>query len=137
MNAVDSIAIGKGFVELVQVFPEIDTEQAILRSARVSYNRDLSDSTPERDESLLDFLVDKKHTSPLEMVRFKFHIKCPHAIEVQILRHRTASVNCESHRYSKAKEEWYTPVTSSSDIRYQTDVNRQVSVASPSHSKHV
>lgn len=127
---MDTIPVKDGFVELVSVFPQENTERAIVRSARVSYNRDLNEEvSPERDAALLDFLIENKHTSPLEMVQFTFHIKVPLSIATQILRHRTASVNCVSHRYTKAEEGWYTPVTKASDIRYQSDLNRQVSVS--------
>lgn len=55
------------------------------------------------------------------MVEFKFHIKMPIYIARQHLRHRTASVNELSARYSIVPREYYEPGT----FRGQAVVNRQ------------
>jgi thymidylate synthase (FAD) len=55
------------------------------------------------------------------MVEFKFHIKMPIYIARQHLRHRTASVNELSARYSVVPREYYEPGT----FRGQAVVNRQ------------
>ena len=44
-----------------------------VQAARVSFNEGLK--TCEKDIRLIDFLVRHKHTSPFEMVKFKFHTK--------------------------------------------------------------
>jgi thymidylate synthase (FAD) len=61
------------------------------------------------------------HTTPFEMVEFKFHIKMPLYIARQHLRHRTASVNELSARYSVVPKEYYNPET----LRGQSEVNHQ------------
>jgi thymidylate synthase (FAD) len=55
------------------------------------------------------------------MVEFKFHIKMPIYIARQHLRHRTASVNELSARYSVVPKEYYDPTL----FRGQSVVNHQ------------
>jgi thymidylate synthase (FAD) len=55
------------------------------------------------------------------MVDFKFHIKMPLFVARQHLRHRTASVNEVSARYSEIKDEFFAP----DELRNQAKVNRQ------------
>jgi thymidylate synthase (FAD) len=50
-----------------------------------------------------------KHTTPFEMVEFKFHIKAPIFVARQWLRHRTASVNELSARYSVVQDDFFLP----------------------------
>jgi len=49
------------------------------------------------------------NTSPLEMAEFKFEIKMPIFVARQWVRHRTASLNEVSGRYSELPEEYYVP----------------------------
>lgn len=49
------------------------------------------------------------NTSPFEMVDFTFHIKLPLFVFAQLVRHRTASLNAMSARYSVMKDEFYIP----------------------------
>lgn len=106
-----------GFVRLVDVMPgnipqeAIDNgtlaDYAICQSARVSYG----DGTKKvnTDIGLIRYLMRNRHTSPFEMVELKFHIKAPIFIVRQWLRHRTASVNEISGRYSIMKDEFFEP----------------------------
>jgi thymidylate synthase (FAD) len=55
------------------------------------------------------------------MVEFKFHIKMPIFVARQHMRHRMASVNEMSGRYSELPEEFFTPDT----YRAQSSVNKQ------------
>lgn len=115
-----------GFVELENVSHD-DCEKAIVNSARVSYDLDQKESKASQNATLIEFLLSNRHTSPFECVSFSFHIKAPLSIVTQILRHRTAKVNCLSHRYSKAEEGRFDPVINVDDIRYQSTLNKQSS----------
>ncbi len=129
--------LDSGFVELVDVSPRLvknTPEEAIVRAARVSYANDSAVKTPQEDANLIRYLVENRHTSPLEMVDFSLKMCLPLAIATQILRHRTASVNAMSHRYTSADsaveegvQPWYKPVSKKEDIRYQSTLNRQTS----------
>lgn len=93
-----------GHVTLVNY---LGTDEDIVRSARVSYGagtRPLSE-----DEALIDYLYRHAHTSPFEMVELVFHIKLPIFVERQLSRHRTASQNQESARYSIMSRDVYVP----------------------------
>lgn len=118
-----------GFVKLVDCMPRVIPrtcrhlmcDHAIVQAARVSLNEGIK--SPKEDTKLIDFLVKHKHTSPFEMVKFKFHIKCPIFVQRQWIRHRTANVNEISGRYSVLKPEFYLP-----DKLYdQGKMNKQMS----------
>ena len=107
-----------GFVRLVDY---MGSDQAIAQAARVSYGEGTKKVTEDR--GLIRYLLRHRHTSPFEMVEFKFHIKLPIFVARQWIRHRSASVNEYSGRYSVMKEEFYTPQPA--DIRFQSTVNKQ------------
>ena len=108
-----------GFVELVDHMPLENLDKAIVDGARVSYQT--GTKTTRGDRGLIRYLVRNWHTSPLELVVFKFRIKAPLYIARQWLRHRTASVNEMSARYSIVDEEYYEPEF----YRGQSEVNHQ------------
>ncbi len=107
-----------GFVRLVDY---MGTDQAIVQAARVSYGEGTKKVSENR--GLIRYLLRHRHTSPFEMVEFKFHVKLPIFVARQWIRHRSASVNEYSGRYSVMKEEFYIPQRS--DVRYQSTVNKQ------------
>jgi len=118
-----------GFVKLVDCMPRVIPnssaklmcDHAIVQAARVSLNDGIK--TYEKDTKLIDFLVKHKHTSPFEMVKFKFHIKCPIFVQRQWIRHRTANVNEISGRYAVLNPEFYIP----EKIYDQGKMNKQMS----------
>jgi thymidylate synthase (FAD) len=113
-----------GFVRLVDSMPTENLDAAIVQAARVSY---AGGTTANRtDKGLIRYLMRHWHTTPFEMVEFKFHIKMPIFIARQHMRHRTASVNELSGRYSEMPEEFFTPET----YRVQAKVNKQSSEGS-------
>src|SRR6185503_18131968 len=86
-----------GFVCLVDVMGD---DQAVVQAARVSYGegtRKVSD-----DRGLIRYLLRHRHTTPFEMVELKFLVRVPMDTWRQWIRHRTASVNEYSTRYSLA-----------------------------------
>jgi thymidylate synthase (FAD) len=88
---------GDGFVRLVD---HMGNDNAIVQAARVSYGA--GTKTVSDDRSLIRYLVQHRHTTPLEMVEFKFHVRVSMDTWRQWIRHRTASVNEYSTRYSEA-----------------------------------
>ena len=83
------------------------SDAAIVQAARVSYGpgtKSVSD-----DRALIRYLMRHKHTTPFEMVEFKFHIRAPIFVARQWLRHRTASVNEMSARYSIVPDDYFLP----------------------------
>jgi len=107
-----------GFVRLIDY---MGSDSAIVQAARVSYGA--GTKMVSEDRGLIRYLMRQRHTSPFEMVEFKFHVKLPIFVARQWIRHRTANVNEYSGRYSVMKEEFYLP--DPKNIRYQSTVNMQ------------
>ncbi len=96
--------LDQGFVRLVEV---MGSDAAIVQAARVSYGQ--GTKSVREDAALIDYLMRHRHTSPFEMVEFKFHVRAPIFVARQWFRHRTASVNERSLRYSESEEAFYHP----------------------------
>ena len=110
-----------GFVRLVDSMPRENLDTAITEAARVSY---ASGTTATRSErGLIRYLMRHWHNTPFEMVEFKFHIKMPIFLARQHMRHRTASVNEMSARYSLVPEDFLK--FDETEWREQSDVNKQ------------
>ena len=107
-----------GFVRLVDVMGD---DAAIVQAARASYGK--GTKTQREDRELIRYLLRNRHTSPFEMVEIKLHVKLPIFVERQWIRHRTASVNEVSGRYSELPEEFYLPDAAS--ICKQATDNKQ------------
>ena len=105
-----------GFVRLVD---SMGDDQRIVDSARVSYGKGTKQLS--KDKSLISYLIEHKHTSPLEQVVFTFHIKMPIFIARQHLRHRTARANEYSGRFSEMKHEYYVPDVSRMNLQSKTN----------------
>jgi thymidylate synthase (FAD) len=90
----------------VKLIDHMGDDQAIVDAARIS----VTGSTKKSEtRALIRYLMRHKHTSPFEMVEFKFHVKVPIFVARQWLRHRMASVNEMSGRYSVLPSEYYVP----------------------------
>ena len=107
-----------GFVRLIDY---LGSDEAIVQAARVSYGKGTKQVT--QDRGLIRYLMRQQHTSPFEMVEFKFHCKLPIFVARQWIRHRTASVNEYSLRYSEAVNQFYFP--EAKVIRLQSKINKQ------------
>ncbi len=107
-----------GYVVLVDYMRDDD---AIVQAARVSYGQ--GTKTVRDDRGLIRYLMRHRHTTPFEMVEFKFLIRLPIYVARQFVRHRTASINEYSSRYSVMPEEYDVPALES--IREQSLRNRQ------------
>jgi thymidylate synthase (FAD) len=86
-----------GFVCLVDVMGD---DRAVVEAARVSYatgTRHLSD-----DRTLIRYLMRHWHTTPFEMAEVKLLVRVPMDCWRQWIRHRMASTNETSTRYSIA-----------------------------------
>ena len=107
-----------GFVGLVDTMGDDD---AVVQAARVSYGS--GTKTVNTDRNLIRYLLRHKHTTPFEMCEVKFHIKLPIFVMRQLIRHRTASVNEYSGRYSVMSDNFYVP--EQKDIKKQSTTNAQ------------
>lgn len=124
--------LNKGFVKLVDCMPRVISNEswklrcdsAIVQSARVSFGSGMKDY--KTDTRLIQYLLRHKHTSPFEMVKFKFHVKAPIFVQRQWFRHRMSNFNEISGRYSQMNPEFYIPTF----VGKQSKLNKQSSDSS-------
>lgn len=102
-----------GFVNIVDVMPRLvpldcgSCDFSLADAARLSYQK--GTRKVSTDAGLIDNLIRNRHTSPIEMGELKFHIRLPIFVMRQHVRHRTASLNEESARYSQLAGDFYIP----------------------------
>jgi thymidylate synthase (FAD) len=113
-----SPVLDHGFVRVIDYMGD---DAAIVQAARVSYGR--GTKRVQEDTGLIRYLMRHRHTTPFEMCEIKFHVKLPIFVARQWIRHRTASVNEYSARYSILDKEFYIPPAE--QLAAQSAVNRQ------------
>lgn len=91
----------------VRVVDYCGNDTSIAEAARTSYGD--GTKTVSDNKGLIRYLIENKHTSPVEQVQIKFHIKAPLFVARQWLRTRMASVNEVSARYSIMTSDVYYP----------------------------
>lgn len=118
--------LDKGWIELVDLMPHpaagVSGDLAIVNAARTSF---LGESKgTDKDKKLLFYLLRHRHTTPFEMVEFKFRVRAPLVTWWQWVRHRTWNMNAQSGRYTEFDEnDFYIP-----DVwRLQAKDNKQAS----------
>ena len=94
-----------GFIGFVDVLGD---DESIERAARTSFGMDPERTVTDR-RGLLRYLLSHRHMSPFEMGEMVFHIGAPLFVIQQWLRHRTANLNQESHRYTEPTLHFFTP----------------------------
>jgi thymidylate synthase (FAD) len=118
--------LDKGEIQLLDLMPHpaagVSGDLAIVNAARVSF---LGESKgEEKDKKLLFYLLRNHHTSPFEMVEFKFRVVAPLVTFWQWVRHRTWNMNAQSGRYTPFDEDdFYVPTV----WRRQSSDNKQAS----------
>ena len=107
-----------GFIRVVDYMGD---DAAVVQAARVSYGR--GTKKLNEDRGLIRYLMRHWHTTPFEMTSLKLHVKLPVFVARQWIRHRMASVNEYSARYSILDREFYLPEPQ--HLAAQSDSNRQ------------
>ena len=107
-----------GFVRVVDYMGD---DSSIVQAARVSYGK--GTRRINEDRGLIRYLLRHRHTTPFEMAEIKLHVKLPIFVARQWIRHRTASVNEYSARYSVLDREFYLPQRE--HLAAQSSENRQ------------
>ena len=110
--------LDQGFIRVIDYMGD---DGAVVQAARVSYGRGTKKISEDR--GLIRYLMRHHHTTPFEMCEIKFHIKLPVFVARQWIRHRTASVNEYSARYSILNREFYIPAPE--QLSTQSQENRQ------------
>ena len=107
-----------GFVRVVDY---MGADESIVQAARVSYGK--GTKKVHEDRGLIRYLLRHRHTTPFEMCEIKLHVRVPMDCWRQWIRHRSASVNEYSTRYSIAIDAAQT--TPPDEWRLQSTGNRQ------------
>nr|WP_294915662.1 FAD-dependent thymidylate synthase [uncultured Neokomagataea sp.] len=107
-----------GFLRVVDYMGD---DSAVVQAARVSYGRGTRKTS--EDAGLIRYLMRHRHSTPFEMCEIKFHVKLPVFVARQWIRHRMASVNEYSARYSILDREFYLPGLE--QVASQSSSNRQ------------
>ncbi len=110
--------LDEGFVCLVDAMGD---DAAIVQAARVSYGAGTKQVSDDR--TLIRYLMRHEHTTPFEMCEVKLLVRVPMDCWRQWIRHRMASVNEYSTRYSVAIDAAHR--TGSDQWRKQAASNRQ------------
>ncbi len=110
--------LDRGFVRVVDYMGD---DAAIVQGARVSYGR--GTRAVQSDRGLIRYLMRHRHTTPFELAELKLHVRAPIFVTRQWFRHRTASINEYSARYSVLEREFYVPAPQ--DVAAQSASNRQ------------
>ncbi len=95
------------------------SDHAICEAARISYKK----GKKSDDRKLIRYLMRHQHWSPFEMAEMKFYVKAPIFVFRQWARHRTATWNEISGRYSELPNDIFHPVT----LYTQDKKNKQLS----------
>jgi thymidylate synthase (FAD) len=96
--------LDQGFIRVVDYMGD---DAAVVQAARVSYGKGTKQVS--NDQGLINYLMRHRHTTPFEMCEIKLHVKLPIFVARQWIRHRTASVNEYSARYSVLDDGSYRP----------------------------
>lgn len=91
----------------IRDFDADDIDPAIC--ARISFDNLDKPRARELDLKLVEYLISHHHTTPIEMIEVWLEMKLPIFLARQFIRHRTATVNEVSARYSVLPAEWYIP----------------------------
>lgn len=119
MKKIELYGDGIGAVELID---HMGTDLTIVNSARVSFGKEKNE-IDEKDEKLIKYLVEHRHTSTFEHNVATFRFVVPLFIRSQHHRHRTWSYNEISRRYTDVDLRFYEP----KNFRTQHRSNRQAS----------
>jgi thymidylate synthase (FAD) len=110
--------LDQGFIRVVDYMGD---DAAVVQAARVSYGKGTKQVST--DQGLIGYLMRHRHTTPFEMCEIKLHVKLPIFVARQWIRHRTASVNEYSARYSVLDDGSYRPELD--QLAAQATQNRQ------------
>ena len=116
--------LDNGFVRLVEV---MGSDMSVVNSARISFAKEVTE-IGDRDEKLIRYLWEHRHTSPFRHATLQFHVKAPLFVLRQWMKHQIGcSWNEVSGRYVKFDNaDFYIPEV----WREQHESNKQGSKGS-------
>ena len=92
----------------IELIDHMGSDLTVVNAARVSFgNR--SDTLEQRDNNLISYLANHKHTSPFGHCFATFHVKAPIFVARQLVKHKFLRWNEISRRYVDNDPEFYVP----------------------------
>jgi thymidylate synthase (FAD) len=92
----------------VELLSHFGDDLMSINSARVSFGKS-KDMLDEKDERLIKYLVEHKHTAPFRHPQLQFRITCPIYVERQLFKHQIGwSANSISGRYVDFSDSYTT-----------------------------
>lgn len=115
--------LDKGSIELID---SMASDLQVVAAARVSNGAlfETASKGEEKDFKLISYLMKHRHGTPFEHSVFTFYIDCPLFVAREWHRHRIASYNEVSRRYTDSEPKFYFP----DRMRIQDPVNKQGSI---------
>lgn len=107
-----------GFIGLVDF---MGGDHTVVDAARMSYGT--GTRRVQEDRGLIRYLIRHRHWTPVEMPEFMWHVKAPIFVFRQWHRHRMASINEYSARYSVLSDKIYMP--DQDVLKPQSSTNKQ------------
>ncbi len=100
-------------------FDADDRDPAI--TARISFDNMSEERLAEEDHKLVRYLMRNAHWTPIEMIEVWFEMRLPIFVARQFVRHRTATLNEVSARYTQLPGEWYIPLAESVGLKSKSN----------------
>lgn len=98
--------LNDGCVELVDY---MGTEEQLVGIARISHGKIFPHTEEPDAKRLINYFMRNHHTSPFEFADLTWRWRLPIFVARQVVRHRTASINEKSARYSELDAQMYIP----------------------------
>ena len=92
----------------VELIDNMGSDLTVVNAARVSFGS-RSASLEKRDQNLISYLANHKHTSPFGHCFATFHVKAPIFVARQLVKHKFLRWNEMSRRYVKDEPDFYQP----------------------------
>lgn len=93
----------------VTLLRSADTDLDVVNAARVSFNKQSAEFTPQ-DARLLRYLAEHKHVIPFAHPQIRLHLRVPLFVMRQLDRHKVGAVDSEiSRRYVDHTPTYYVP----------------------------
>lgn len=105
----------------IELLEHFGSDLMVTNVARVSYGK-FKDDFDDKDERLIKYLIEHKHTSPFRHPQLQFRVKCPIYVERQIFKHQVGiSTNSISGRYVDFSDSYDIPT----QLRFQSKDSKQ------------
>jgi thymidylate synthase (FAD) len=104
-----------------EILQHFGNDLMICNVARVSYNKE-SEEVGHKEERLLKYLAEHKHTTPFRHPQLQFRIECPIFVERQLFTHQIGwARNSISGRYVDFSDTYWLP----EQLRMQSKDSKQ------------